>query len=249
MEAKLSPADRETYSWQLDVPGFGEAGQARLRGATALVSRVGGLGGPLAMSLAAAGIGRLVLAHGGPLREDDLNRQTLMAREWIGRPRAECAAETLRRFNPRVEVVPVAENVGEGNAARLVGEADIAFGCAPLFEERLLLNRECVRAGKPLVDCAMYAMEGRVLTVLPRRTPCLACLYPEVPPHWRRRFPVIGAVSAAVAQIGALEGIKLLAGLGGVAAGALLQFDAAAMTLDKIALAPRREGCAVCGDR
>ena len=109
------------------------------------------------------------------------------------------------------------------------------------------MNRECVRSGTPLVDAAMYSMEGRVQVVVPGETPCLACLYPEVPPHWKRRFPVIGAVSALVAQVAALEGIKLLAGFGEVAAGELVHIDAAAMAVDRIRLAGRREGCEVCG--
>ncbi len=244
----LSDTDRATYEWQLDVPGFGEAGQAKLRSSTALVSRIGGLGGPLAMSLAAAGFGKIVLVHRGDLREDDLNRQTLMARGWIGRSRVECAAETLRRFKPEIEVEAVDANFAEENAAGLVAGADIVFDCAPLFEERFLMNRECVRAAKPLIDCSMYAMEGQVIPILPGRTPCLACIYPEAPPHWRRRFPVIGAVSALVAQIGALEGIKQVAGFGEVAFGQLIAVDAATMRFDKIRLAPRRADCDICGD-
>ena len=245
----LSQSDRATYAWQLDVPGFGEAGQSKLRASTALVSRVGGLGGPLAMSLAAAGFGKVVLAHAGELREDDLNRQTLMARGSLGETRVEIAAETLRRFNPEIEIEIVAENIGEDNAADLVGRADIVFDCAPLFEERFLMNRECVRLGKPLIDCAMYAMDGQVISIVPGQTPCLACIYPEAPPHWRRRFPVIGAVSALVAQIGALEGIKLLAGFGEVALGQIISIDTSTMSLDKIRLAPRRADCGVCADQ
>ena len=243
----LNDADRATYEWQLDVPGFGEAGQAKLRESTALVSRVGGLGGSLAMSLAAAGFGKIVLVHGGDLREDDLNRQTLMARDWIGRPRADCAAETLRRFKPEIEIEPVNANFAEENAAGLVARADIVFDCAPLFEERFLMNRECVRAGKPLIDSAMYSLEGQVIPIVPGQTPCLSCIYPEVPPHWRRRFPVIGAVAALIGQIGALEGIKLLTGLGQAALGSLIAVDAASMSFDKIRLAPRRADCEVCG--
>lgn len=242
----LTDDDRATYAWQLDLPGFGEAAQARLRSATALVSRVGGLGGPLALSLAAAGIGKIILAHGGDLRADDLNRQILMRRECLGSSRAECAAETLQRFNPGVAADAVAENISEANAAELVGRADIVFDCAPLFAERFLMNRECVRQGKPLVDCAMFGMQGQVVPVVPGRTACLACLYPEAPPHWQRRFPVIGAVSAMIAQIGALEGIKLLTGLPESNAGKMIFADAATMEMRKVALA-RRGDCAVCG--
>lgn len=242
----LSANDRALYDWQLDLPGFGEAGQAVLRSSTALVSRVGGLGGPVAQALAAAGIGRLVLAHAGDLRLDDLNRQILMRHEDVGSPRVESARRTLAAFNPAIAVDPVPENVSDENAAELVARADIVFGCAPLFEERLRMNRECVRQRKPLVDCAMFSTEGRVIPIVPGRTPCLACLHPEIPPHWKRRFPVLGAVSALIGEIGALEGIKLLTGLGEVCLNRMIYVDTARMELQKIEIS-RRPDCAVCG--
>ena len=243
--ASLTLSERETYEWQLDVPGIGESGQLALRNATALVSRVGGLGGPLAMELAAAGVGKLILAHGGVLRAGDLNRQILMSRDWIGRSRVACAVETLRRFKPEIEVEGVDSNISEENAAQLVGRADIVFDCAPLFEERFLMNRECVRQRKFLVVGAMFSLEGKVLPVVPGETACLACLYPEDPPHWKRRFPVLGAVSALVANIAALEGIKLLTGLGESQAGKLLLVDTGQMTMERVLL-QRRPDCSVC---
>ncbi len=243
----LSDTDRAIYEWQMWLPGFGEERQRRLKAATALVSRCGGLGGPLCYSLAAAGIGRLVIAHGGNVKPSDLNRQVLMTRDWIGKPRVESAARRLREFNPDVEIVAVPGNVGEGNVERLVGMADIVFDCAPLFAERFLMNRECVRQGKPMVEAAMYGMEGQVTVILPGRTPCLACLYPEQPPAWKRRFPVLGAVSALAAAIAALEGIKLIAGFGETLAGALLHYDAGTMAFRRIPMS-RRPGCVVCGN-
>lgn len=242
----LSDVDRATYEWQLDVPGFGERAQENLVNATALVSRVGGLGGPLAMSLAAAGIGKIILVHAGDLREADLNRQTLMSRHWIGKPRVECAAETLSRFKPEIEVVAVNENFNSDNARRLVSMSDIVFDCAPLFEERFLMNRECVRSGKPIIESAMYSMQGQVMSIVPGTTPCLACIYPEIPGSWKRRFPVIGAVSSLVAQVGALEGIKLLSGFGAASIGEMILIDAETMSFNKVKLAPRRRDCAVC---
>ncbi len=241
----LTDFDRATYEWQLDVPGLGEAGQAKLRGATALISRAGGLGGPLAFSLAAAGIGKLVIAHAGDLRHDDLNRQILMRHEGIGKPRVESLRATLAAFNPHIEIEAIPENVSDENAARLVEKADIVFGAAPLFEERFALNRECVRQGKPLIDAAMFSLEGQVMTIVPGQTPCLACLYPEIPPHWKRRFPVIGAVSALAANIAAMEGIKLLAGFGEVALNRMIYFDTATMRFQQIRI-QRNPDCAVC---
>ena len=243
--SELSDLDRAIYEWQLDVPGFGEDGQEKLRSTVALVSRIGGLGGPLAFSLAAAGIGKLILVHGGDLQPSDLNRQILMRHDSLGKSRVDAAAMTLRAFNPHIEVETVAANFNENNAAGLVGRADIVFDCAPLFEERFLMNRECVRQRKPLIDCAMYSLEGQVIPIVPGETACLACLYPEVPPHWKRRFPVIGAVSALIANIGAMEGIKLLSGAGNPCLNQMIYLDTASMQMSKVAL-KRNPNCAIC---
>src|SRR5260370_41709685 len=104
----LTDDERARYQWQLSVADFGEEGQRRLKGAAVLISRGGGAGGVAAYHLAAAGVGRLVLAHGGNLRVDDLNRQLLMTTDWIGKPRMELAASRLRELNPLVEVEAVA---------------------------------------------------------------------------------------------------------------------------------------------
>src|SRR5262245_37006677 len=163
-ENPLTDEERAVYEWQLSVPGFGEAGQERLKAASVLISRCGGVGGNVAYQLAAAGVGRLILAHAGNLRHGDLNRQLLMTHDWVGKPRMEQAARRLRELNPHVEVEAVAENVAEGNVRRLVERADLVVDCAPLFAERFLLNREAVRQGKPLVECAMYELDAQVTT-------------------------------------------------------------------------------------
>jgi molybdopterin/thiamine biosynthesis adenylyltransferase len=242
----LTDLERSRYQWQLWVPGFGETGQQRLKQASVLVSRVGGVGGALVYQLAAAGVGKLVLAHAGPLRLDDLNRQLLMRDDGIGASRVELASRRLREFNPHVEVVAVPENVSEANAARLVEAVDLVACCAPLFAERLLLNREAVRQGKPLVDCAMYELQLQLTTVLPGRTPCLACLHPEPPPHWQRQFPVFGGVAGTVGCLGAMEVVKILAGLGEPLFGQMLLGDLTDMSFRKVQL-KRRVHCMVCG--
>jgi len=242
----LTPDEQLRYQWQLWVRDFGEEGQRKLKAARVLVSRIGGVGGSTALHLVAAGIGKLIVAHAGNLRLDDLNRQTLMTTDWVGKPRALSAQRRLRELNPLVEIEIVNENVSEANAAALVSRCDLVVGAAPLFTERLLLNREAVRQDKPLVDCAMYDLEGRVMTVLPGRTPCLACLCPEPPPNWKREFPVFSAVSSTVGSLAAMEAIKLIAGFGTPLAGQLLTFDLREMTFQKIAIA-RRADCAVCG--
>jgi len=245
MSSPLTPDDRARYEWQLSAAGFGEAGQARLKGAAVLVSRIGGVGGALAQQLAAAGVGRLLLAHRGNLRVNDLNRQVLMSQAGVDQPRVEQAARRLCEFNPSMVVDAVAENVSEANVEELVGKVDAVACCAPLFGERLLMNRAAVRQRKPLVDCAMYEMEVQLITVIPGRTPCLACLYPQEPPAWQRRFPVFGAVAGAVGCLGAMEIVKILSGLE-PPRGRMLIGDLRSMEFRTVQLR-RDPQCAVCG--
>jgi molybdopterin/thiamine biosynthesis adenylyltransferase len=241
----LTNAERAQYEWQLGVAGFGEKGQELLKGTSVLISRCGGVGGMAAYELAAAGVGRLLLAHSGKLRTDDLNRQLLMTHDWIGKPRMELAPRRLRELNPFVEV-ETSENVSDTNVTDLVRRVDLVVSCAPLFRERLLMNREAVRQGKPLVDCAMYELEAQITTVLPGQTPCLACLYPEEPPQWNRRFPVFGAVAGMIGCLGAMEAIKVATGLGEPLCGKLLMCDLRDLTFRKAVL-KRNPACPVCG--
>jgi molybdopterin/thiamine biosynthesis adenylyltransferase len=210
----LTDEERAIYDWQMRIPGFGEAGQKRLRNASVLVSRCGGLGGVVAYQLAAAGVGKMVIAHAGNLKPSDLNRQILQTHGHIGRPRIESIVRRLKELNPRMEVVAYAENPSEQNAERLVSQADVVVDAAPLFEERFALNRAAVKLGKPMVECAVYAMDVHVTTIVPGLTPCLNCLVPSVPPEWKRQFPVLGAVSGVAGSLGAVEAVKLLTGLG-----------------------------------
>jgi molybdopterin/thiamine biosynthesis adenylyltransferase len=242
---ELTDAEREVYSWQTTVAGFGEEGQRKLKAATVMVSRIGGLGGLVAYELAAAGVGRLVLAHAGSLKPSDLNRQLLMRHDALGQERISTAVATLTALNPRLEIVAVPENVSEANAAELVTRADVVVDCAPMFEERLAMNDACVRLAKPMIECAMYETEAHITSFAPGQTGCLRCLYPEAPDNWRRRFPVIGAVSGMVGCLGAMEAIKIIAGLGEPLFDRLLTCDLRAMTFNTVRLRPRAD-CPVC---
>ncbi len=242
----LTPEERAIYEWQMWLPGFGESAQRKLKGASVLISRVGGIGGLVAAQLAAAGIGKLVLAMGGNVQARDLNRQLLQSHDRIGKPRLDSILSRLRDLNPRTELIGVAENISDTNAPALVAQADVVVDAAPLFEERYALNRAAVALGRPMVECAMYALEAQLTTFLPGRTGCFACLHPEAPPEWRREFPVLGAVSGAVACLGAVEVVKLLTGLGTPLAGTLLTMDLGSMQFRRHRIR-RRKDCLVCG--
>ncbi len=135
--------------------------------------------------------------------------------------------------------------MSEANAAELVSQADLVVDCAPLFEERFLMNREAVLQRKPMIECAMYELQAQITTIIPGQTPCLACLHPEPPPDWKRQFPVFGAVSGSVGCLAAMEAVKLLTGLGEPLAGRLLTYDLRDVRFREVAIF-RREGCEVC---
>lgn len=246
MPTELTDAERSIYEWQMWVPGVGEEGQRKLKDACVFISRVGGLGGVVALELAAAGVGRLVLAHAGELKASDLNRQLLQTQDHIGKSRMESIVRRLKELNPRCEILGHAENVNAGNAARLVEGADIIVDAAPMFEERFALNAAAFALGKPMVECAMHTLEASVTTFIPGRTGCLQCYVQEVPPGWKRQFPVFGAVSGTAGCLGAMEVIKLITGIGEPLAGEMLAMDLGSMKFRRVSL-PRRAGCTVCG--
>jgi len=244
---ELTAEEQATYAWQFDIGGLGEAGQRRLKGASVMVSRVGGLGGLVALELAAAGVGRLIIAHGGVLKPSDLNRQLLMTHERIGQPRMEGAVARLRALNPRMEIVAEAANVGPDNAARLVSQADIVVDCAPLFEERYAMNREAMARGIPMVEAAVNGLEFHLTTFVKGETGCLRCLYPENSLEWKRRFAVVSPVPGVAASLAAMEVIKLITGLGPALKGRMLVGDLRLLQFRQFRL-HRIVDCPVCGE-
>lgn len=242
----LTPTELERYHRQMMLPGFGEEAQRKLRASTVLVTGVGGLGGTAALYLAVAGVGRLILVRGGELRQDDMNRQILMTDDWVGKPRVIKAKETLSAINPDVEIEAIPEYVTASNVDSLVLQADIALDCAHNFEERDLLNAACVRWRKPMVEAAMNGMEAYLTTIIPGKTPCLSCLFPEKPDWDRRGFGVLGAVSGTLACLTALEAIKVITGVGDPLFSQLFTMDLGTMNFAK-----RRSyhdpNCPVCG--
>ncbi len=243
---ELSEHERAVYQWQMWVPDFGELGQRKLKNASVMISRLGGVGGLVAYQLAAAGIGKLVLAHSGDVQPGDLNRQLLMTHDWIGKPRMESIQRRLLDLNPRLNLVCESENVSDENADRLLAQADLVVDCAPMFSERFAMNAAAVGQCKPMVECSMYELEAHLTTIIPGKTACLRCFTPEAPPTWKRQFPVFGAVSGAVACLAAMEAIKLIAGLGEPLLGRILRMDLRSMMTQQLQIS-RRPNCPTCG--
>lgn len=243
---ELTIKELERYRRQIMIPGFGVEAQKKLKNSTAIVSGVGGLGGTVALYLAVAGIGKLILVRGGNLTLDDMNRQILMSDDWVGKTRVFKAKETLSKINPDVEIEAIPSFVTGENVDSLVKKSDIALSCAFDFKERDYLNAACVLWNKPMVEAAMDGMDAYLTTIVPGKTPCLSCIFPEKPPEWDKRgFGVVGAVSGTLACLAALEAIKYFTGLGEPLLGKLLTMD-----LNRLEFAKRRPyhdpDCPVC---
>ena len=170
----------------------------------------------------------------------------LMTRAGLGMPRVESAKRRLLELNPDLEIETLNAHINTENVSDLVAKADVVVDAVPRFEERFLLNAACVKQKKALIDCAMYDLEARLTTIVPGRTPCLACLYPELPPAWKREFPVFGAVAGMVGSLGALEALKVIGGFGEPLLGRMAVFDLRTMSFATIPIA-RLENCSVCG--
>ncbi len=246
-QVELTDFELQLYERQIQIDGFGIEGQRILKGASVMISRVGGLGGTAAMLLARAGIGRLILAHDGMIEPENLNRMHLAFREHLGQERIQVFRETLLRINPELELITCAENVNAANVAMLVDPADLVIDGAPLFEERYLMNQEAVRQRKPLVMAAQFGLESYATTIIPGETPCLACIYPEPPAYWHLKyFSVMTHSSVFAATLAAMEAVKLLTGHGETLMNVLLYADLATNRFHRLKVS-RRPDCTVCG--
>jgi molybdopterin-synthase adenylyltransferase len=245
----LSDRERERYRRQLMHEGYGLQQQERLRASTAVIAGVGGLGGAAATYLAVAGIGGLRLAHAGDLTLSNMNRQTLMRDDHIGKSRVEQAQDRIRMLNPDVAVEIFNERITSGNTGMLLDRTDIALSARPNFPERRILNEACIRQEIPMVEAAMNGMDGYLFTVMPGATPCLDCVFPEHDPTWEELgFPVFGAVSGMLGCMMALEAIKVLTGYGRPLGERMLVFNAYDMVFRNVKIRFDPD-CPVCGGK
>jgi adenylyltransferase/sulfurtransferase len=229
------------------IYGFGEAGQEKLKKAKVFLAGVGGLGSPIAIYLAAAGIGTLRIADHDKVELSNLNRQVLHWEENIGKSKAGSAGEKLGKFNSKIKIETIAETITEANVLKLVGDSDLIVDAMDNLPTRYLLNKTAVEKDIPFFHGAVYGFEGRAMTVLPGKTACLNCLYhgASVP---KEKFPVIGVTPAVIGCIQATEVIKYIVGLGELLTDRLLNYDALQMRFSEFKI-NRDPNCAVCGDK
>ncbi|SDY24360.1 Molybdopterin or thiamine biosynthesis adenylyltransferase [Evansella caseinilytica] len=226
---------------------LGEEGQRKLSEASVFIAGIGGLGGTAAIYLAAAGIGKIIFAHEGTISLPDLNRQILMDSRRLGEARIPCAADSLKRINPNVVLEGYPDKISDKQAHPWVKAADIVIDARYDFPERYELNRLCAQYNKPMVEAAMYGYEVSVTTILPGKTACLACAFPEQDQLWEPfGFPVLGATSGIAGCLAAMEVIKVLTGQGNPLYNKLYRFDALNFH-SRIFKLKRHSGCKHCG--
>ena len=247
-QTDLSPFELERYSRQIRIEGFGVESQHRLKDASVTISRVGGVGGTVAVNLAYAGVGKLIIAHDGKVVPEYLNRWHLAVPSDVGRPCTEVFIERLKTINPEIEVVALPENINENNVTELVSQADVVVDGAPLFEERYLMNQEAVRQNKPIVSGAVNSTESYITTIFPHETACLACIYPKKPDYWTniKVFPVIGPGSFIIGSMMAMDVIKIVTGFGSPLKNTLWFFDLETGSVRHLRTNKRLD-CSVCG--
>ena len=237
MEADLSGR----YDRQL--PCLGTEGLARLEAAHIIVAGAGGLGSPVAIYLAAAGVGRLTLVDRDTVDRTNLNRQVLHADADLGRPKVESAIESLRALNPSIHIRGIRAEITDANAASLVGDADGIVDAMDNYAARFALNRVSLDRGIPFFHGAIRGFFGQVTTCLPGRGPCLACLFSGMTEE--SFTPVVGATAGVIGSIQATEVIKFLAGEGDLLTGRVLIWDGLAGRAEEIVVRSR-PGCPAC---
>ena len=240
------------YSRHILLDAIGIEGQQRLLDAHALVIGAGGLGSPVALYLASAGIGRITLVDDDEVDLTNLQRQIMHSTERIGQPKALSGKAALAAINPEVKVQALVERADAARLAELVADASVVFDCTDNFATRHAINRACVAARVPLVSGAAIRFDGQVsvFDVRDPAAPCYACLFPPEGAADEVNCATMGVFAPLVGIIGAMqaaEGLKLVAGIGASLAGRLLLFDGLGSEWTSIGVA-RDAGCPVCGE-
>ncbi|HSZ18354.1 MAG TPA: molybdopterin-synthase adenylyltransferase MoeB [Candidatus Acidoferrum sp.] len=248
---KLSKDEIQRYSRHLIMPEVGMEGQLKLKRARVLTIGTGGLGAPLGLYLAAAGVGHLGLVDFDVVDSSNLQRQVTFTTADVGKPKSEAAKARLSALNPAIDIVSYETRLTSDNALDLFRDYDIIVDGTDNFPTRFLVNDACVLLGKPNVYGSIFRFEGQATVFGYPGGPCYRCLYPEPPPPGLvpscAEGGVLGVLPGIVGSIQAMETIKLILGAGDPLVGRLLLFDALAMRFRELKLR-RNPDCPMCGD-
>ncbi len=239
----LTEKDVERYGRQIMI--FGEEGQERLKSARVFIAGAGGLGSPIAVYLATAGVGSIRLVDHDVVEPGNLNRQILHWERDVGKKKIESAEEKLREINPDIDIETFSAIIDESNAFSLVSDADLIVDAVDNFPTRYLLNHIARIKGVPLVHGAVRGFDGQATTIIPGRTACLRCIFPRAPPQ--EVTPVIGITPGIIGLIQANEAVKYILGNGKLLANRLLLWDGLSTEIHEIAV-EQNPCCEECGN-
>ena len=224
----------ELTRYRRQIALFGEDGQAKLKKARVFLAGVGGLGSVIAIYLTVAGIGRLRMVDHDSVALDNLNRQILHWDSDVGRGKLESAAEKLRRMNASIEVEAIPETIGPDNVSDLVADFDLIVDGMDNFPARYVLNRCAIAKKIPFFHGAVHGLYGQVTTIVPGRTACLRCIFPEIPQL--AAPPVVGVTPGIIGCIQATEVLKYILGMGCLLGNRLLMWDGLGCRMDEVLL-------------
>ena len=248
---ELDNAEIERYSRHLILPEVGMEGQKKMKAASILLIGTGGLGSPLGLYLAAAGIGRLGLVDFDVVDVTNLQRQIIHTTNDVGRPKIQSAKESINAINPHVTIDTYEVPLSSDNAFDIIKDYDIVIDGTDNFPTRYLVNDACVLLGKPNVYGSIFRFEGQASVFFAEHGPCYRCLYPEPPPPGMvpscAEGGVLGILPGIVGLIQANEGVKLVLGKGEPLIGRLLLFNALDMKFRELRLR-KDPNCPICGD-
>jgi len=249
LKDELSDAELLRYSRQIMLPKFDIAGQLSLTNAKVLIIGLGGLGSPVAMYLAAAGVGALTLVDDDVVDVSNLQRQIIHGEHTLGEAKVESAEKALKQINPLIDIISLATRLEGEELHERVASVDLVLDCSDNFSTRFAINRACVAARKPLVSGAAIRMEGQVSVFDSRKEggPCYQCLYSEGSDE-QLTCSTSGVMAPLVGIIGsiqAMEAIKVLSGLGDSLSGRLMMLDSMSMQWRTLKL-KKDPGCQCC---
>jgi molybdopterin/thiamine biosynthesis adenylyltransferase/rhodanese-related sulfurtransferase len=249
--ASLSNDEVQRYSRHLIMPEVGMSGQRKLKAASVLLIGAGGLGSPLAMYLAAAGIGRIGLVDYDTVSYSNLQRQVIHGTSDVGRSKLDSARDRIKDINPFVVVDTFDLPLTSENALEILAPYDVIIDGTDNFPTRYLTNDACVLLGKPNVYGSIFRFEGQASVFYAEEGPCYRCLFPEPPPPGLvpscAEGGVLGVLPGTIGAIQATEAIKLILGVGDSLVGRLLIYDALNMSFDEVRLR-KDPDCPVCGE-
>lgn len=250
-QSTLTQEEISRYSRHLILPEVGLEGQLKIKNSKVLVVGTGGLGAPVILYLAAAGVGTIGLIDFDIVDESNLQRQIIHTTRDVGRPKISSATDRIKGINPNVKVVSFNDRLTSKNALEVIKNFDIVVDGTDNFQTRYLINDSCVLLNKPFVYGSIFRFEGQVSVFNAYSGPCYRCLYPEPPPVGLvpscAEGGVIGVLPGIIGTIQANETIKLILGIGEVLSGRLLTFDALKMQFKELKLRKDKE-CPVCGE-